>query len=53
MIRFVLPGEKTRVIVARVAVCWATEPLFGMQFVEMSKENRSAYDDWLKSMALI
>jgi DNA-binding response OmpR family regulator len=52
-IRFVIPGAKTRVIVAKVAPCKATEPIFGMQFVEISKDSRSAYDDWLKSMALV
>lgn len=52
-IRFVLPGAKTTVIIAKVTPCWVTEPIFGMQFVEISKESRSAYDQWLTSMALL
>lgn len=51
-VAFSLPGPK-RVVVAGTAVaCWATEPIFGMKFVSMDKDSRSAYDEWLFSMTL-
>lgn len=52
-IRFAIPGAKARAVVARVVVCWATAPIFGMQIVEMNEENRSAYNEWLTSMTLL
>jgi ActR/RegA family two-component response regulator len=52
-IRFVIPGTKAGAIVAKVAVCWATAPIFGTQFVDMNDDNRSAYDAWLISMTLL
>jgi DNA-binding response OmpR family regulator len=52
-IRFVIPGVQARVLVAKVAVCWATGPILGMQFVDINADSRSAYDDWLKCMALV
>jgi hypothetical protein len=51
-IRFSLPGGK-KPVVAVAAVCWSTEPIFGMQFISMDDECREAYDEWLSSMALL
>jgi hypothetical protein len=39
--------------VAKVAVYWATLPIFGMQFVNMNDDNRSLYNEWLASMTLL
>lgn len=51
-IRFSLPGGE-RPVIAVAAVCWSTEPIFGMQFINMDDECREVYDDWLSSMALL
>jgi DNA-binding response OmpR family regulator len=51
-IRFVIPGVQATVLLAKASICWATGPILGVQFVDMSPESRSAYDDWLKCMAL-
>lgn len=52
-IRFHIPGANKGPVTAILAVSWCTEPIFGMQFVGMDAESRSAYDDWLHSMALV
>lgn len=52
-VRFTLPGEKPTPITVTAAVSWSTEPIFGMQFVGMDAESRSAYDQWLSCMALV
>lgn len=52
-VRFNIPGEQPRTITLTAAVSWSTEPIFGMQFVSMNAENRSAYNTWLASMALV
>lgn len=49
---FIIPGPKRTVITGSAAACWSTEPIFGMKFVSMDDENRSAYEEWLSSMAL-
>jgi PilZ domain len=49
---FILPGPKRTVITGSAAPCWSTEPIFGMKFVSMDDETRSAYQEWLSSMAL-
>lgn len=50
-IRFNVPGAR-KLITVLAAPCWSTEPIFGMQFIRMDDESRSAYDEWLASMAL-
>lgn len=51
-ISFVIPGPK-RIVVAGYAVArWCTEPIFGMKFIRMDDESRTAYEEWLCSMAL-
>lgn len=52
MIEFMIPGAKRTVITASAAPCWSTEPIFGMKFVNMDENSRSAYAEWLCSMAL-
>jgi hypothetical protein len=49
---FIIPGPKRIVITGSAAACWSTEPIFGMKFVSMDDESRSAYEEWLSSMAL-
>jgi ActR/RegA family two-component response regulator len=49
---FIIPGPKRTVITGSAAPCWSTEPIFGMKFVSMDDESRSAYEEWLCSMAL-
>lgn len=51
-IAFTIPGPKTIVIAGTAVARWATEPIFGMKFVSMDKDSRSAYDEWLFSMTL-
>lgn len=53
-VRFVVPSAKgTRVISTIAGACWTNESILGMKFFVMDEENRTAYDDWLCSMALL
>lgn len=52
-VRFSIPGKEPVPITVMAAVSWSTEPIFGMQFVGMDAASRSAYDNWLSSMALV
>lgn len=52
-VRFTIPGRNPASISATAALSWSTEPIFGMQFIKMDSEGRSAYDEWLQSMALV
>jgi hypothetical protein len=52
-VRFTIPGKHPASICATAALSWSTEPIFGMQFIKMDTEGRSAYDEWLQSMALV
>ena len=49
---FTIPGPKRIVITGYAVARWCTEPIFGMKFVNMDDDSRSAYEDWLCSMAL-
>ena len=49
---FISPGPKRTVITGSAAPCWSTEPIFGMKFVSMDDDSRSAYEEWLSSMVL-
>lgn len=51
-IRFTTPGTKSAIVRATAAISWSTEPIFGMQFTNMDEQSRSAYNEWLYSMAL-
>ena len=49
---FTIPGPKRIVITGYAVARWCTEPIFGMKFVSMDEDSRTAYNDWLCSMAL-
>ena len=49
---FIIPGAQRSVITVSAAPCWSTEPIFGMKIVSMDDDSRSAYEEWLYSMAL-
>lgn len=49
---FTIPGPKRIVITGYAVARWCTEPIFGMRFVSMDDDSRSAYEEWLSSMAL-
>lgn len=50
---FTIPGPKRIVITGYAVSRWCTEPIFGMKFVSMDDDSRSAYEEWLSSMALV
>lgn len=52
-VRFSIPCRKKRLITAVALVSWSREPLFGMKLFGMDEESRSAYVEWLSSMALV
>ncbi len=52
-IRFVPPNGGKKLITAVAIVCWSREPIFGMKLFGMDEESRSAYTEWLSSMALV
>jgi hypothetical protein len=52
-VRFTIPGKTPAPVAATAALSWSTEPIFGMQFIKMDDEGRTAYDEWLRSMALV
>ena len=50
-VKFSVPGENA--ITAMATVAWSTEPIFGLKFFAMDDASRSAYVNWLASMALV
>lgn len=50
---FTIPGPKRIVITGYAVARWCTEPIFGMKFVRLDDDSRTAYELWLYSMALL